>query len=237
MDLIKIVLLGDSITEGIGSRKINYSNDLKNILEKNNINAEIYNLAVTGTTVEYGLSIIQKIKALSPDYVIIMYGSVDVQVRPNMETNYWKILTLTPKRYKDVKGMLNPRPFSSKKFPRNILDALDNFYRWIWKKVVIKTQGTMQYLEINEFTKLYEELVNTLSVYKLILCSTIYLDEKIYGENTINNYIKTNEAIKKIAKTKNAGYVDVYNLIKNVTANDWSNALLKDHFHPNEKRI
>ena len=107
-DEIKIVLLGDSITQGIGSRKINYEDMLIKYLHTQGIKSEIVNLALTGTTIEYALSLMPKIEEENPDYIIIMYGSVDLQVRPNMDTNKWGILSLTPKRYKNIKGMLNP---------------------------------------------------------------------------------------------------------------------------------
>ena len=66
---MKIVLLGDSITQGIGKLKINY----------------IHNLALTGTTVKYAMGLLEKIQEISPNIVIITYGTVDLQVRPNSE--------------------------------------------------------------------------------------------------------------------------------------------------------
>lgn len=57
--------------------------------------------------------------------VIIMYGTVDLQVRHNMETNKFGILSLTPGRYKNIKGMLNPRPFMSKRRGKRFLDCID----------------------------------------------------------------------------------------------------------------
>ena len=120
---IKVILLGDSITQGIGSRQINYEELLKEYLSERGVESNITNLALTGTTVEYALKQISKIQEINPDYIIIMYGSVDLQLRPNMETNKWGILSLTPKRYKNIKGMLNPRPFMSSRKSRYILDC------------------------------------------------------------------------------------------------------------------
>ena len=47
------------------------------------------------------------------------------QVRHNMETNKFGILSLTPGRYKNIKGMLNPRPFMSKRRGKRFLDCID----------------------------------------------------------------------------------------------------------------
>ena len=150
---VRIVLLGDSITQGIGSKQINYTEMLEIELKKYGIIPEFFNLALTGTTVEYAFSKIDQITIINPDYVVIMYGSVDLQIRPNMETNRFGILSITPKRYKEIKGMLNPRPFMSKKPRRYILECLDNIYRKIWRKVVLVTQGSMQYLTEKQFEK------------------------------------------------------------------------------------
>lgn len=43
----------------------------------------------------------------------------------NMETNKFGILSLTPGRYKNIKGMLNPRPFMSKRRGKRFLDCID----------------------------------------------------------------------------------------------------------------
>ena len=61
------------------------------------------------------MGLLEKIQEISPDIVIIMYGTVDLQVRHNMETNKFGILSLTPGRYENIKGMLNPRHFMSKR--------------------------------------------------------------------------------------------------------------------------
>ncbi len=71
------------------------------------------------------MGLLEKIQEISPDIVIIMYGTVDLQVRHNMETNKFGILSLTPGRYKNIKGMLNPRPFMSKRRGKRFLDCID----------------------------------------------------------------------------------------------------------------
>ena len=50
---VKIVLLGDSITQGIGSRQINYEKKLKSYLNANGIESSIFNLELTGTTIDH----------------------------------------------------------------------------------------------------------------------------------------------------------------------------------------
>lgn len=235
---IEIVLLGDSITQGIGSWKMNYEEMLKDYLNKRGIESHITNLALTGTTVEYALKQVFKIQEMDPDYVVIMYGSVDLQVRPNMETNKWGILSLTPKRYKNIKGMLNPRPFMSSKKGRYIFDCVDNLYRKIWKKVVIATQGVMQYLSEEQFEQMYMKLLCELHGYKVICASTMFVDNKIYTNKTIENYEIANHFLKNLRKNyfEVIGYVDLYNMQQKIVSQkeSYDEIFCKDHFHPNK---
>ena len=236
---IKVILLGDSITQGIGSRQINYEELLKEYLSERGVESNITNLALTGTTVEYALKQISKIQEINPDYIIIMYGSVDLQLRPNMETNKWGILSLTPKRYKNIKGMLNPRPFMSSRKSRYILDCADNFYRRIWKKVVVATQGVMQYLSEEQFEQAYTKLLRELQKYKVVCASTMFVDDKIYTGKTTQNYKIANCFLENL-KNSNPnviGYVDLYNMQKEIVEKmkSYDEIFCKDHFHPNQK--
>lgn len=231
---MKIVLLGDSITQGIGKLKINYTEKLYERLKKDYEDEiiDIHNLALTGTTVKYAMGLLEKIQEISPDIVIIMYGTVDLQVRPNMETNKFGILSLTPGRYKNIKGMLNPRPFMSKRRGKRFLDCIDNIYRWIWKRVVVMTQGTMQYSDLDTFKAEYLQLLDALKEYEIIVCSTIYLDNKIYTKKSLQNYEDANKFLEK----SNEFYVDLFSKQREIVGVDgWKSIYYNDHFHPNDK--
>ena len=119
-----------------------------------------------------------------------MYGSVDLQVRPNMNTNKWGILSITPKRYKNIKGMLNPRPFMSSRKSRYILDCADNLYRKIWKRVVIATQGTMQYLSEEEFEQKYMSFLHEVKDYKVIITKYFVMIASIRMKTDMRKYRK-----------------------------------------------
>ena len=110
---MKIAILGDSISEGLGSKKINYVRPLFEYLEEKlpTEQIEIGNYSKTGKTIHYALDIIDDVNSFNPDVVIIMCGIVDAMIRPNPSHKpnfYW----LVPKRYRG-NGMLHPRPFYS----------------------------------------------------------------------------------------------------------------------------
>ena len=90
---------------------MNYCSSLKKQVEKlTNRECVITNLAITGKTILYANEILSKIRESQPDVILLFLGSVDALVRPKQE-GIWNLL---PARYK-LNGMLDPRPFYSKK--------------------------------------------------------------------------------------------------------------------------
>lgn len=230
---MKCIILGDSISEGIGSKKINYEEYLKQYYTKNNM--EIINFAKTGTTIKYPLDNIDKIKEENADIIIIMYGNVDAQIRPNLNLNKYHICDFIPNRYKKG-GMLDPRAFYSKKWYRFIPDRLDNILRFFIKKIVLITQGKIQWMKIDDFYKNYLMLLNELINGKcqIVLVSTVYIDDKYFLDSN-KEYIKYNKKIKQLSKEKCLEYVNIYDDLKNIVKkNGWNMYYSYDHFHPNK---
>ena len=56
-DKTTVYLLGDSITQGLGSKKVNFTGKLADLLGEG---YEIVNLAYTGTTIDYALSLLDE---------------------------------------------------------------------------------------------------------------------------------------------------------------------------------
>lgn len=82
-DKTTVYLLGDSITQGLGSKKINFTAELARLLGKD---YEIVNLAYTGTTIDYALKLLDE-GEISPRsgraMCVVLYGNVDAQIRPS----------------------------------------------------------------------------------------------------------------------------------------------------------
>jgi lysophospholipase L1-like esterase len=232
---MKLVVLGDSISEGIGRKKINYCNDLKAYLENLGIKNQIINNALTGTTIEYAVSNLNKFIEERPHVVIIMYGSVDAQIRPNIEKNRYRILDVIPSKYKNIGGMIDPRAFYSETLYRRVFQKMDNAYRYLLKKLLTLTQGTYQKVSLNDFYTNYEKLVKCLlkSNIKIICVSTVYIDDKYFLDSSCE-YAKYNEMINKISIRYKAKFVDVFSILKeDVVKKGWNNLYSSDHFHPN----
>ena len=90
----------------------------------------------------------------------------------------------------------------------------------------------MQYLTEYEFEQFYKLLLNELSEYKVIICSTIYLDSETYGNISLKNYEKANTFLSNISDN----YVDLFGELKKVVEIEgWESVFYADHFHPNER--
>ena len=229
----KIIILGDSISQGIGSQKINYEKNLAKYLE---YEYEIINLSYTGTTIKYALSLINKIKEHNADIVLVMYGNVDAQLRPNINGSRYGITRIIPKRYKK-NGMLDPRPFNSKKWYRYIPDRVDNILRLFIRKIVVNTQGLVQWVNEDDFINMYQILIDNIKNdnNKILLVSTIMLDERYYP-GCIEEYKKFNACIKELSIKNGCEYIDLFNYVKiNLNKYNWDDLFYKDHYHPNSK--
>ena len=84
---MKVLLLGDSITQGLGSKRINFADELNDLLGEN---YEIINYAASGTTIIYAYSNMDLIIDSECEVVCILYGNVDAQLKPNRKGHIFK---------------------------------------------------------------------------------------------------------------------------------------------------
>ena len=222
----KIAILGDSISEGVGSKKINYISSLSRNLNKN---YQIKNFAYTGTTIKYAIQKIPELLAYNPDVVIVFYGNVDAILRPKTDgkLNLYHIL---PKRYRG-NGMLDPRPIYSRNLYKSILEHADSLFRYNFKKLLIMMYGVYSWVGIEEFTENYQQLIDAINAEhrRIILVSTVTIDD-YYFPNSTAQFIKYNSVIQQLARENNKLYLDLYSFLNEFDKDEIYGA---DHFHPN----
>lgn len=227
---MKIAVFGDSISEGIGKRKINYCAFLEAMFVSKFHNIEMLNFSHTGTTINYILE--EKFFDCSRahyDVVIIGYGNVDAMLRPSQKgkLNLYKHL---PNRYKK-NGMLNPRPYYSEKWYKSFFQHVDSWIRWNLNKFLLAVQGRTTWVSEDEFKENYELVIKKVMncADSIILLSTVQVSEK-YFPGTNQMYIKYNNIIQDISKKyPNIKYVDLFN---NLSGKE---CFYEDMFHPSEK--
>lgn len=223
---MKIILLGDSITQGIGSKKINYANKLEELIPM----SRVENLGFTGTTIKYAKTQISQIKEIKPDVIVIFYGNVDAmpRVKTNCKLNIYKIL---PKRYK-LNGMLNPRALYTSKKPLRYIQKIDSFTRTTINKVLINTQGYEQWVELNDFNLEYRDFIDTIKDYvgKIILLSTVPMYDKWFPYAN-KEYQEYNRCIENIALEYGGEFIDIYSELSKYEKKE---VFLEDKFHLNK---
>lgn len=149
----EVVLLGDSITQGLGSKKINFTENLNSLLGNG---FHVDNMALTGTTISYAQEILPRIIEKKPDYTIIVYGNVDAQIRPNRNGRVFKHI---PKRFQKS-GMLMPRPFYSHTWYKRIGQKIDNNLRIFFSWLIYRLDGSEQWVRVETLKKYIKMLWN-----------------------------------------------------------------------------
>lgn len=227
---MKIAVLGDSISQGLGSKRINYVDSLVRNLRNNGISATVSNFALTGTTINYVSSIMNEIENYHPDCVFIFYGNVEAIIRPDLRKN--TIVTkLMPQRYHKM-FMLDPRPFYSRFIIKKTVQHLDNAYRYIMRRIVSKSNGVYRLMEPEEFRREYlVNLEKLKSIAKLVICcSNVNIDEH-YFPGTTKSLEEFRKVIQEISSQNNLPYIPLDEWQRKFA---WREIYGNDHYHPNE---
>ena len=228
----RVYLLGDSITQGLGSKKVNFEGELARLLGDA---WEVVNLAYTGTTVDYALRLLNEGKVVPTDdgrtVCVVLYGNVDAQIRPNSEG---RVYPHVPSRYKGG-GMLMPRPFYSRSLRKSLGQHVDNAFRTLLSSLIKAMDGTEQWVHIESFSEMYAELVRRLMELgvEVMCCSCVYIDERLFPGSP-EQYRLYNERIAEVATGGGLPYLDLWSSLgSRVEDGGWDSVYNKDHFHPN----
>ena len=228
---MKVILLGDSITQGLGSKKINFEKELEKLVP----DCSIVNLAMAGTVIEYVSSVFRDIEKESADFAVILYGNVDAMRKPSRTG---KVFPKLPRRFTMNNGsMLLPRPFYSHVWYKKLGQHIENGIRTGLRKLVFAVDGTEQWMPLDLYIKHYEDVcagIRAIGTHPVI-CSTVYIDERLFpGSNA--EYIRYNTWMENYANENQIRYIDFYGIFKRLAEkNGWSRYYNCDHFHPNDE--
>lgn len=223
-----VVLLGDSITQGLGSKKVNFTEELQNRLGSDFC---VENMALTGTTIHYAEEILPVIIDKKPDYAIIVYGNVDAQIRPRRTGRVFKHI---PKRFQK-NGMLMPRPFYSSNWKKRTIQHIENALRHLYSGLIYALDGSEQWVSLQAFSEAYREVVIKLknAGVKVLACSTVAIDEKMFP-GSLAEYEQFNAEIERIADDEEIRFIDIFSPLSDaVERKSWKEIYCYDHFHPN----
>lgn len=222
----KIYVFGDSISEGIGSKKYSFCSSMQEQLNQ----YQVINCAKTGTTLRYMNEILDDYNFEKEDIVLIYYGSVDSIMRPDVyDRKKTGLLKIIPKRYFD-NGMLDPRAFYSRKLSRYLMEKIESFYRYKAKIFLMKKYGTYQRMKLTDFTTLYNEILQRIlpKTKNVFLVTLGYIDDKYFPGSQVQ-FKMYSDIIRKLAEENTCFTVELSDEIRKY---DVEKIYSKDHFHP-----
>ena len=230
--MMKVVLLGDSITEGIGKQLRNFQPELERLL---GADWTVRNLAKTGSTSDCVGTQMDKIEEERPDFAVLLFGNVDAQIRPSRTGRIFRHL---PGRFGAENGcMILPRPFYSHKWYLRWIQRMENAVRAFFRKLVYRVDGSEQWISLDQYRN---NLIAACEMLRQrgavpVICSTVCIDEELFPGSD-HEYRKYNEEARRIAVDKKLPFVDLYDALRSaVGENGWENVFNADHFHPNQK--
>ena len=227
---MKIILLGDSITQGLGSKSVNFQAALQELL---NPGDRVLNWAKTGTTLDYVESLLEELIRERPNAAVLVYGNVDGQLKPY---RYGKIFPRIPGRLGAKNGsMIMPRPFYSRRPIRFLLQHAENLVRTVLRRLVYAVDGTEQWLPIEPYMETLDRICLAMRQAHIrpLICSTVFIDDTFFPGSDAE-YCAYNERMRRYARENDIPFIDIYSALKaQVMRVGWKSCYNHDHFHPN----
>jgi hypothetical protein len=250
------VFLGDSLTEGVGSKRISHVAELAKRLgasefrlrpiDSSNgqvdfnvaglMNAAtsdlwLWNLACEGKTVETDFEWLPLISALRPELVVVFRGSLESIIRPAMLWSdawpWW-----VPRAWRNYSAM-DPRCYFSatwwRKAKQTSVDALKQKARL----KLLSQQPGKPLMELEKFAEYQSELLQKLRALgaRVLVLGLLPVSETCFP-NSPEYFAKVNEKLREIANAAGAEFLD---WASQLPANRTHAELFyRDSFHPNE---
>ena len=225
---MNIVLLGDSIAEGLGVAGCSYADGIAANLRATQQEVQITNLAGSANQITSSQALLAKIVSMRPDIVIIAHGITEAIIRPVPSA-----MKFVPARWRQI-GWLDPRPYFSRRWWKRIYHKIESSLRWRIKVYLIKKYGGCTLTAREEFERLMFETVERLlqqTPANIILLTHNGIDERYYPGSltSLNHYKHSIERVVLGNRTPRVQFCDISDLLE-----EWSD-FFDDHFHPNAR--
>ena len=252
------MFLGDSLTEGVGSKRISHVAELAkqlrahefrlrqidsrngqvdfNVAGLMNVDAPatdlwLWNLACEGKTIESDFEWLPLIRTLRPELVVIFRGSLESIIRPAMVFDGawpWWV----PQSWRSYSAM-DPRCYFSTTWWRKAKQTSVDSLKQRARLKLLKLQPGKPLMELNQFAKYQSELLRQLRLLdaRVVVLGLLPVDEVCFPNSRA--YLESvNAKLKEVADASGVEFID------------WSPALAekgthaalfyRDSFHPNE---
>lgn len=237
------MFLGDSLTEGVGWKRISHVAELAKQLRATQIRSRdkhaligqvksnvpglrIWNLACEGKTIESDFEWLPLISTLQPELVVIFRGSLESIIRPAMVSDagwpWW-----VPRSWRNYSAM-DPRCYFSttwwRKAKQTSVDALKQRTRL----KLLKQRLGKPLIELERLASYQTDLIRELQALgaRVLMLGLLPVDEERFPRSP--QYFKSvNERLRSIAEAECAEFFDWASLLKN------DGLFYRDGFHPN----
>ena len=222
-----VVLVGDSIAEGLGVAGRAYADVLGEILRRDGADVRVTNLARSARQIGETAGLLPETVALRPDVVVIAHGVTEGIVRPRTAA-----LRLVPPRWRRI-GWLDPRPYYSRRPGKRAYQKAESAIRWRVKNLLIGVYGGATLTSAPDFERTLADTVETLlrqTGARIVLLTPGGIDGRFYPGSPAS-LRGSGESIERVAlNARQNGRVTVCRLAG--LLDEWGD-FLDDHFHPN----
>lgn len=238
------MFLGDSLTEGVGAKRISHVAELAKLLhaheirsrDRDALNGEIksntaglrlWNLAGEGKTIESDFEWLPLISELQPELVVIFRGSLESIIRPAMVADaawpWW-----VPPSWRNYSAM-DPRCYFSTTWWRKAKQISVDAIKQSVRLKLLHARPGKPLIELDTFASYQTKLIKQLQslATRVIVLGLLPVDENHFPGSD-KQFKTVNKRLQEIAETEGVEFID--------WASQLNGAALfyRDGFHPNE---
>jgi lysophospholipase L1-like esterase len=254
------VFLGDSLTEGVGSKRISYVSELAKLLGASEfrlrpldtINGQVqfnvaglmhvaaheqssdlwlWNLACEGKTVETDFAWLPLIRALRPELIVLFRGSLESIIRPAMvRDGAWP--WWLPRAWRNYSAM-DPRCYFSTTWWRKAKQTSVDALKQKTRLKLLRLRTGRPLMELEELAQYQGKLLPQLRSLgaRVLLLGLLPVDDTRFP-NSPAHFRAVNEKLKEIANAAGIEFFDWASLLP--AQGREAKLFYRDSFHPNE---
>lgn len=254
------MFLGDSLTEGVGSKRISHVAELAkqlgasefrlrpidarnghvnfNVAGLMNVATQqrasdlwLWNLACEGKTIETDFEWLPLINALRPELVVVFRGSLESIIRPAMLRNgAWP--WWVPRAWRSYSAM-DPRCYFSTTWWRKAKQTSVDALKQKARLKLLKLQPGKPLMELEKFAQYETELLQKLRALgaRVLVLGLLPVDDACFP-NSSEYFESVNAKLKEVANTAGAEFFDWASLLQ--AKGTHAELFYRDSFHPNE---
>jgi lysophospholipase L1-like esterase len=224
---LRMVVLGDSIAEGLGVKGCCYADLLQKRLVELGRQVTLLNLAYTAFQITDSRKLWPEVISFGPDIVVLAHGITEAIVRPKPSA-----LRLVPLQWHRIGG-LDPRPYYSRRVWKRLVQQLESAVRWRVQVQLIRRSGGETLMAPENFecelTKCLDALLNRTSA-QVILLTHSGIDKRFYPDS-LESLQRFQQSITRAAlQAAVPNRVQVSDV--SCQLDQWTD-FFADHFHPN----